>query len=69
MTSDPDQEGATSSSAIHLRRGCTTTPPWMAREILQDSSGPLAAQEGEELCLPDDKRTWSQARLVEPRQP
>ena len=36
---------------------------------LQDSSGPLAAQEGGELCLPDEKRTWSQARSVESRQP
>ena len=63
------RRGATSSSAIHLRRGCTTTPSWMARGNPQDSSGPLAAQEGEELCLPDDKQTWSQARSVEPRQP
>ena len=41
----------------------------MARGNLQDSSGPLVAQEGGELCLPDDKWTWSQARSVEPRQP
>ena len=51
------------------QEGMDYDPSWMARGNLQDSSGPLVAQEGGELCLPDDKWTWSQARSVEPRQP